>query len=148
MFYNLKPLIAKALLSNGAIMNYIAKTEHGHPVLGSNKLVAGLFPAMEFHSIGGTDRRSVDDKVDLREYRFQFTIFTQDSSHYLIENEVDKEMRELGFHCYFDHELYDSDLNVTSRVLLYQVYLDSSRYNHIKTKFPLEPQEHLELNNL
>ena len=148
MLHNLKPLIAKALLSNSAIVEYVAKDSHGHPVIGSNKLVAGLFPAIEFHQVGGGDLRSVDDTVDVREYRLQFTIFTKDSSHYLVENVLDTIMRDMEFRCYFDHEMYDDTLDITQRVLLYRVYLTDERFKSIEAKLNITSQEAQELNAL
>lgn len=148
MFYNLKPIIAKALLSNENITDYLAKTTDGHTVLGSNKLVAGLFPALEFHSVGGSDLKSSDDSVDIREYRYQVTIFTKDSSHYLVENHVDQIFRALGFRCYFDHEMYDNTLDITSRVMLYQVYLNNERFEVMQNQYPLTSEEEAELEQL
>lgn len=130
------------------VSTYVAKTEDGHLAIGSNTLPAGLFPAIEFHQIGGSDREFSDDEVEVREYRFQVTIFSQDSSHYLVDNELDRVMRQLGFICYFDHEMRDENLKVTSRILLYQIYLNQARYSAMERLMSLTETERKLLNNI
>ena len=121
MFVNWKKVIGVALRGDSKLSTFVAKDSSGLPVIGSLKLQAGLFPAIEWHQIGGRDRNFSDDTVDQRSYNFQISIYTRDGSHVLIENEVDRIMRDLGFVCYFDHEAYEQDTKVYSRYLSYRI---------------------------
>lgn len=121
MFVNWKKVIGTALRNDPTIRSFVAKDQHGQPVIGSLKLQAGLFPSIEWHQIGGMDRVFSDDAVDQRTYNFQISIYTQDATHVLIENEIDKVMRDIGCVCYFDHEVYEQETKVYSRYLSYRI---------------------------
>lgn len=127
MIFNWNPIIAKALMDDTTIAAYVGKTAGGNPVVGNLKLPAGIFPAIEYHEISGSDSHFSDDGLYARRYYYQVSIFTQDNSRYQIENTIDTIMRSLGFTCYYEDEAYEEDVKVYSRVLLYKQTLSEEK---------------------
>ena len=133
MLFNWKPIIGKYLRENEKIRDFVAKDEQGNPVIATMKLPAGRFPAIEYHQIGGLDQTFSNDKVATRTYNFQVSIHTDDASHTLIDGEVDKVMRELGFICYFDYENYEQEVKVYNRYLLYRQTITVERIAYLNS---------------
>ena len=137
MLFDLEPLIFKALVSNQKIVDYLGKINGGFPNIGANRAPQGIFPLIEFHQIYGSDLVFGDDELVARQYGFQVGIYSLDDDFYLIENELDKEMRELGFTCYNDYKYSVDDSKVIHRFFSYTIRLNSEMHEQLKQKYEI-----------
>lgn len=136
MIFNWKPILSHAFMNSTAILDYVGKTSNGNPVIGNLTLPAGIFPAIVFHEISGSDSHFNDDVLYARRYYFQISIFSQDNSQYQIENTIDAIMRSLGFTCYYQDEAYEEDVQVYNRVLLYSRTLSNEQAAVLTASLP------------
>lgn len=137
MIFNWNPVISKELMTSVDVTTYVGKTPTGNPVIGNLKIPSGIFPAIEYHKVSGFDNAFNDDVLYSRKYNYQISIFSQDNSHYKIENTIDSIMRSLGFTNYHDDEIFEEDTQVYHRVLLYQRSLSTEQANLLKTEYQL-----------
>ena len=82
-----------------------------------------------------SDNSFNDDELYSRKYNYQISIFSQDNSHYKVQNTIDSLMRSLGFTCYHNDEVYEPDVKVFHRVLLYSRTLSNEQASILEAKY-------------
>lgn len=135
MIFEMEVLIQKALTSNPKIVNYVAKTKQGYPNIGANRVPHGVFPLIEYHQILGSDEVFGDDRLLTRKMSFQVGIYSEEYDYYEIQNEVDREMRKLGFTCYRDYTYTVDDTKVIHRVFSYSISINATMYRQLLRKW-------------
>lgn len=135
MIFNWKPILSTVLMNDTVVSEYVGKTMGGNPVIGSLSIPSGIFPAIEFHEVSGFDNSFNDDELYSRKYSFQISIFSQDNSHYKVQNAIDSLMRSLGFTCYHNDEVYEEDTKVYHRVLLYTRTLSNDQASILEAQY-------------
>ena len=135
MLFNWKPILSKVFMTNTLVSEYVGKTANGNPVIGSLTIPSGIFPAIEFREVSGFDNSFNDDELYSRKYSYQISIFSQDNSHYKVQNTIDSLMRSLGFTCYHNDEVYEPDVKVFHRVLLYSRTLSNEQASILEAKY-------------
>ena len=135
MIFEMEVLIQKALTSNPRIVNYVAKTTQGYPNIGANRVPHGVFPLIEYHQIYGSDEMFGDDRLLSRKMSFQVGIYSEEYDYYEIQNEVDREMRKLGFTCYRDYTYTMDDTKVIHRIFSYSVSMNEQMYRKLLRKW-------------
>lgn len=135
MIFEMEVLIQKALTSNPRIVNYVAKTKQGYPNIGANRVPHGVFPLIEYHQIYGSDEMFGDDRLLSRKMSFQVGIYSEEYDYYEIQNEVDREMRKLGFTCYRDYTYTMDDTKVIHRIFSYSISMNATMYRQLLRKW-------------
>ena len=135
MIFEMEVLIQKALTSNPRIINYVAKTKQGYPNIGANRVPHGVFPLIEYHQIYGSDEMFGDDRLLSRKMSFQVGIYSEEHDYYEIQNEVDREMRKLGFTCYRDYTYTMDDTKVIHRIFSYSISMNATMYRQLLRKW-------------
>lgn len=135
MLFNWKPILSTVLMTDTVVSEYVGKTATGNPVIGSLTIPSGIFPAIEFHEVSGFDNSFSDDELYSRKYSFQISIFSQDNSHYKVQNTIDTLMRSLGFTCYHNDEVFEEDTKVYHRVLLYERTLSNEQASILEAQY-------------
>lgn len=138
MFYDLEQVIFKAFSSNEKITDYVSKTKEGYPNIGCNRVPIGTFPLIEFHKIHGSSKLFANDEEVLRQYNYQVGLYTEHNDYSLIENEINKEMENIGFHCYNDYTYAVDDTKVIHRIFSYSITISESMYFQIMQKYKIE----------
>lgn len=135
MIFEMEVLIQKALTSNPRIVNYVAKTKQGYPNIGANRVPHGVFPLIEYHQIYGSDEQFGSDRLLSRKMSFQIGIYSEEHDYYEIQNEVDREMRKLGFTCYRDYTYTMDDTKVIHRIFSYSISMNATMYRQLLRKW-------------
>lgn len=112
--------IVTAFERNTTISNWVSKDEWDIPNISVETSPSGSLPAIMINMIGGRDDQYGDDEVILTDLRYQITVVSSDGTDLNVVNEVDSEMREIGFFLYNNYPLFNKETGVFQRVLLYR----------------------------
>ena len=131
--YDLSAVITKALRNNAKIVGWCAK-DGTNPNISANKLPKAIFPCIQVTETMNIDTTFGNDTDIASEVRYQVSLFTQDSSHVLIQTEVDKVMKSLGFLRYNAYTMQEDLTKTVNRYLSYRMTITEQEYGLLTNK--------------
>lgn len=128
MIIDMTKEIVQTIVAIPAVVNWVAKV-NGVPNISANKLPSATYPAISIFEYENEPEMYADDDEETSMISFQVTLFSKDGSHNKVQNLIHKKMKELGFLRVAKVPLlFDSETNVSQRVLLYSQEVEHSLY--------------------
>lgn len=137
----LDKLIYYALMNNDEILKVIAKTPEGIPLINRNRLPNAIYPAIEYHMIGGGDINYADDKVFYTRHTYQITFYGDEDNYNAVEAGMVEAMRDIGFKVTHKYSLVNPYTYITHYVYHVQARIEQTFYDH---KLEIETKKYIE----
>lgn len=120
--------IVQSIVAIPEVVSWVAKVG-AVPNVSANKLPGALYPAIAVYELENDPEMYADDEEQTSFLTFQISLFSKDGSHGTVQNLIDKKMKELGFIRGTKIPLlFDTDNNISNRVLLYSQEIEHSLY--------------------
>lgn len=120
--------IVQSIVAIPEVVSWVAKVG-AVPNVSANKLPGAFYPAIAVYEIENDPEMYADDEEQTSFLTFQISLFSKDGSHGLVQNLIDEKMKELGFIRGTKIPLlFDTDNNISNRVLLYSQEIEHSLY--------------------
>ena len=121
-------LIYYALLNNERIVETVAKTTEGIPLVNRNKNPQALYPAIEYHMIGGGDINFADEEVFFTRHTYQVTFYGDEDDYIVVEDEMVSTLRRIGFRVTHKYSHTNPYTYITHYVYHVQANMESTYY--------------------
>lgn len=127
---NMDLLITYALLNNDHVINAVAKTREGIPLINVNRSPSGVYPMIEYHQIGGGDVNFADMEVFIERNTFQLTFFCKAEEYMDVRDELLRTLRNISFKVMHEYTFKDMTTDITNYVVhirsfIERVYFDT-----------------------
>ncbi|MFS7427037.1 hypothetical protein CKN96_15755 [Carnobacterium maltaromaticum] len=120
--------IVQSIVAIPEVVSWVAKVG-AVPNVSANKLPGAFYPAIAVYELENDPEMYADDEEQTSFLTFQISLFSKDGSHGTVQNLIDKKMKELGFIRGTKIPLlFDTDNNISNRVLLYSQEIEHSLY--------------------
>ncbi|WP_366533563.1 hypothetical protein ACOJIU_17835 (plasmid) [Carnobacterium maltaromaticum] len=120
--------IVQSIVAIPEVVSWVAKVG-AVPNVSANKLPGALYPAIAVYELENDPEMYADDEEQTSFLTFQISLFSKDGSHGAVQNLIDEKMKELGFIRGTKIPLlFDTDNNISNRVLLYSQEIEHSLY--------------------
>lgn len=111
--------ILNALDQCHPLVDWVAKVE-GYPQIYANRTPAGVFPSCVIYERFNRDGMFSDDEVRTGRVSYQVSLFSENGTHALVQNDVDKVMRSFGFTLANAFTNEDKNTRIFQRDLIYE----------------------------
>ena len=120
--------IVQSIVAIPEVVSWVAKVG-AVPNISANKLPGAFYPAIAIYELENDPEMYADDEEQTSLLTFQISLFSKDGSHGTVQNLIDEKMKELGFIRGTKIPLlFDTDNNISNRVLLYSQEIEHSVY--------------------
>ena len=127
---NMETLMTYALMNNDTIVNSVAKSPDGIPLINLNRAPHAIYPLIEFHQIAGGDVNFADMEVFIERNTFQVTFYGHNVEYMKVRDELLKTLRGISFKVINEYSFKNmyTDINhyvIHVRSFSEQVYFDT-----------------------
>lgn len=111
--------IVKGLQENPIVAGYVAEV-NGMPNISQLRVISAVYPAIAVREIESFDELFCDDECVTQFCQYEIEIWSSDGSHVMIQAEIDKFMRSLGFTRFKIRTFDDPSIKQYRKILGYQ----------------------------
>ena len=119
MIIDLTGQIMNGFVADPTITGWVGKIGGSIPNISVNSTVSGILPAVVLYEMKNKDGEFADDSPVTSEIGYQITLFSDNGTHNRVQNYIDDIMRSLDFSRTNAFSMFDEDLKVHQRVMLY-----------------------------
>jgi len=119
MIIDLTGQIMNGFVADPTITGWVGKISGSIPNISVNSTVSGILPAVVLYEMKNKDGEFADDSPVTSEIGYQITLFSDNGTHNRVQNYIDDIMRSLDFSRTNAFSMFDEDLKVHQRVMLY-----------------------------
>lgn len=119
MIIDMTGMIVNGFETDPTITGWTGKIGGIMPNISVNTTPSGILPAIVLYERTNRDGEFADDKPFNSEISYQITLFSEDGSHAIVQNQVDDIMRSFDFSRHNLISMFDKDTKTHQRVMIY-----------------------------
>ena len=134
-------IIPMALMLNEKIVDSVAKTDEGYPLIVADRSISGRYPLIVINQISGGDVVMADDEVFIQRSTYQVSYYCAGNEYVLMREEISSVLRSLGFRVMHRYVTKSPYTDITNSIVHVRTFMQQENYDKIRARVVKEFEE-------